>query len=230
MTFRDTHERLVADIRNRMRNGELTERALARHLGISQPHVNNVLRGRRKLSPKVADLLLNFFHCSLLDLYADGELHTNLLRRIEPDSCADVLRVLKCPVGPGREWTGILDERSRYYSPCVAVGIPQCRVFVRLLPDRMMPAVLCGCDAALLDTSVSARLADCPAGIFVVGRSRDTLLRWIRGGFRNLYVADEQSLNQPQQWEALPMREQQRLDLVKGRILWLGTEASLRRA
>lgn len=230
MNFRDTHERLVAQVRTRMRNGEITERALARHLGISQPHVNNVLRGRRKLSPEVADLILNFFHYSLLDLYAECELRTNLHGRVLPGSHGDIVEVLKRPIGPGKEWSVLSDTKCRYRTPCVAGWIPQCMVFVRVVQDSRMPALLCGCDIALLDTSISARVADCPAGIFVVRRGQDTLLRWIRGGFRNLYVADERTLNQPVEWEPLPMHEDQRLQFVKGRVLWLGAEASLRRA
>lgn len=90
MTFHDTRDRVVAQIRKRLRNGELTERALARQLGISQPHVNNVLRGRRKLSPEVADLILNYFHYSLLDLFKEGELRDNLNERILDETGMDV--------------------------------------------------------------------------------------------------------------------------------------------
>jgi len=230
VTFHDTHERLVAQVRTRLRNGELTERAFARNLGISQPHVNNVLRGRRKLSPEVADLILNFFHCSLLDLYAEYELRTNLHGRVLPEGHGDIVEVLKRPIGPGKQWSVLADKKCRYRALGVVGGIPQCMVFVRLVEDSRMPALLCGCDIALVDTSTSARLADCPSGIFVVRRSQDTLLRWIRGGFRHLYVADEQTLNQPLEWETLAMREDQRLQFLKGRVLWLGAEASLRRA
>jgi len=229
VTFFDTHERLLAEIRNRLRNGELTERALARHLGISQPHVNNVVRGRRKLSPEIADLILNFLHCSLLDLYAEGELRNNLHDRIIPGNNGEAAKVLKFPIGPGQDWSVVPEIKWQYRLPCMAFGVPQCMIFVRVLQDMRMPALLCGCDMALLDTSISARLADFPSGIFAVRRGKDTLLRWIRGGFRNLYIADEQTLNQPQEWEPLPMREDQRLEFVKGRVLWLGSESSLRR-
>ena len=86
VTFCNTYDRLMEQVRARLRSGEFTERSLARRLGISQPHVNNVLRGRRKFSPKIADHLLKYLHCSLLDLYADGELENHLARRlISPD-------------------------------------------------------------------------------------------------------------------------------------------------
>lgn len=229
MTFSDSHERLVAHIRTRMRNGELTERSLARHLGISQPHVNNVLRGRRKLSPEIADLILKFLHCSLLDLYAEPELRTNLVTRLSNKPLKDVLEVLKHPIGQGHKWAVLPDPRSRYYSPCGAGAIPGCLVLARIKPDMSMPSVLCGCDIALLDLSISGRLADCPSAIYVIREGGGTVLRWVRGGYRKLYIADEQSLNQPMQWEPLPICENQRLEFLKARVLWLGAEASLQR-
>ena len=229
MNFRDTHDRLVEQLRNRVRNGELTERALARQLGISQPHVNNVLRGRRKLSPEIADLILKFFHSSVLDLYADGELHKNLRSRIPADRLGIAAAVLKQRLGPGNPWLGTTDGRSRYHLPARVNAIPGCTVFGRLAPDYSMPARLCGSDIALLDTSIAGRLADHPSELFVLERSGDTLLRWIRGGFGNLYIVDEQNLNLPLAWEPLPMREEQRLDFIKARVLWLGAEASLYR-
>jgi len=68
LTFKDAQFKLLAYIRNRIRNGELTERALARQIGISQPHVHNALKGIRTLSPQVLDSILRRFQLSLLDL------------------------------------------------------------------------------------------------------------------------------------------------------------------
>lgn len=229
MNFRDTHQRLIAHVNARMRNGEVTERALARHLGISQPHVNNVLRGRRKLSLEIADLVLNFFHCSLLDLYADCELKTNLYERVLPEARGQFVPIFKNPIGAGSEWT-TAEKPGRYRTPCAVPAIPECLFFARLKMDTRMPAVLCDSDIALLDTSICARLEDCPSAIFALRRGPDTSLRWIRGGFRNLYIADEWSLDRPLEWERLAMREEQRLEFVKARVLWLGSEASLRRS
>lgn len=230
MNFHDTHERLVDQVRSRLQNGEITERALARHLGLSQPHVNNVLRGRRKFSPEVADLLLKFFHFSLLDLYADVELRTNLHQRLLGSPGGDMVSVLRYPLGPGNEWLPAIDRHIAYRLPCSPGRVLECTVFARLARDPRMAAMLYGCDMALLDLSISARSADCPSGVFALRHGGDTVLRWIRGGFRTLYIADEQNLDRPLEWKPLAMCEGQRLDFVKARVLWLGAEASLRRA
>jgi transcriptional regulator with XRE-family HTH domain len=74
MYFELLQLRLVAHIQQRVQRGELTERGLARHTGISQPHLHNVLKGVRVLSPRMADLLLHHLHITLLDLLDADEL------------------------------------------------------------------------------------------------------------------------------------------------------------
>lgn len=49
---------LATHIHDRIRRGEFTERSLARRAGISQPHLHNVLKGVREMSPKTADALM----------------------------------------------------------------------------------------------------------------------------------------------------------------------------
>jgi transcriptional regulator with XRE-family HTH domain len=60
--------RLVQRLRDMVRNGELTERALARATGVSQPHIHNVLKGKRELSVEMADVILNALHLDAHDL------------------------------------------------------------------------------------------------------------------------------------------------------------------
>jgi plasmid maintenance system antidote protein VapI len=61
LTFQDAQLRLLAYVRDRIHNGELTERGFARMLGVSQPHVHNVLKGVRTLSIDLSDSILNLF-------------------------------------------------------------------------------------------------------------------------------------------------------------------------
>ena len=60
MTLRAAQLKLLAYVVDRIHNGELTERGLARLIGISQPHVHNVLKGTRNLSPEVFELILKY--------------------------------------------------------------------------------------------------------------------------------------------------------------------------
>ena len=58
MTFALLLATVLLETRLRIANGEVTERALARRVGVSQSQMHNVLKGARTLSPKLADRLL----------------------------------------------------------------------------------------------------------------------------------------------------------------------------
>jgi hypothetical protein len=74
MYFELLQLRLVAHVQGRVQRGELTERGLARRTGISQPHLHNVLKGVRVLSPQMGDVLLHHLRITLLDLLNADEL------------------------------------------------------------------------------------------------------------------------------------------------------------
>lgn len=74
MNFRQQQRRLIAHLRELVRNGDATERSLARLTGVSQPHMHNVLKGKRLLSLEMADQVLAQLHLDLLDFIEPGEL------------------------------------------------------------------------------------------------------------------------------------------------------------
>jgi transcriptional regulator with XRE-family HTH domain len=74
LSFGLLQARLVASLRQRVRGGELTERGLARLAHVSQPHIHNVLNGKRMLSMGMADQILRELHIDLLDLVTIEEL------------------------------------------------------------------------------------------------------------------------------------------------------------
>ncbi len=69
MSFEDLLDRLLVYARERVHNGEMTERGFARQLGVSQSHIHNVLSGARVLTPSVADRILRQFDLSVADLF-----------------------------------------------------------------------------------------------------------------------------------------------------------------
>ena len=74
MYFHTLHDRLIAHLRDRVRSGNLTERGLARVTGVSQPHIHNVLKGKRLLSAGKADAILSHLHLNVLDLVKPEDL------------------------------------------------------------------------------------------------------------------------------------------------------------
>lgn len=69
MRFAVLQARLLVRLDSRLRNGEITVRRLALRAGISQPHLTNILRGRRALTAHTADLILDALDLSLYDLF-----------------------------------------------------------------------------------------------------------------------------------------------------------------
>lgn len=74
MTFSDLHQRLASHLRARVRNGEFTERGMARLTRVSQPHIHNVLKGKKLLSTDMADQVMYHLHIDILDLLDPIEL------------------------------------------------------------------------------------------------------------------------------------------------------------
>jgi hypothetical protein len=70
--FDDLLERLRERINSSVRNGEITERGLARSVGLSQPHMHHVLKGERQFRPEVADRVMRVMGLTIADLMQDG--------------------------------------------------------------------------------------------------------------------------------------------------------------
>jgi predicted transcriptional regulator len=81
MDFQELERRLILYLRNRVRNGELTERSLARLTGVSQPHIHNVLKGKRCFSLQKADQILQHLNMDIFDLVRPDEFPPNPGRR-----------------------------------------------------------------------------------------------------------------------------------------------------
>ncbi len=78
LTFAEIQTRLISFVIAKIRNGEFTERGLARILGVSQPQMHNVLKGVRPLKPEFADVVLRQFGMGVLDLISPAELTAQL--------------------------------------------------------------------------------------------------------------------------------------------------------
>jgi len=81
MTFYELQQRLLEELRQRVRSGAATERGIARISGISQPHLHNVLKGKRLLSIDKADEVLRSLEIDILRLIRPEELRESSRRR-----------------------------------------------------------------------------------------------------------------------------------------------------
>lgn len=73
LDFGELEVRLIHHLQNRIRSGEISERSLARVIGVSQPHLHNVLKGRHLFSIATADKILRHLNLDLLDLIEPEE-------------------------------------------------------------------------------------------------------------------------------------------------------------
>jgi predicted transcriptional regulator len=84
MDFEHLHQRLIDHLQTRVQNGEITERGLSRLTGVSQPHIHNVLKGKRVLSLGSADGILRQLHMDVLDLIDPDEFYSRCSRLTPP--------------------------------------------------------------------------------------------------------------------------------------------------
>jgi transcriptional regulator with XRE-family HTH domain len=222
LTFQDAQLKLLAQVRDRIRNGELTERGFARLIGVSQPHIHNVLKGVRKLSPKIFDSILKYFHMSLLDLVPLDELNAYLQRQLQARLAEAPF--LNSPLGPGIPWPSGLNRRKRFPLPFPSTAVPSNLVMANLASDPQMHPSLTGYDVALLDTSEPIRSKIAPEGLYAVQRHDEALLRYIRPGARVYYLVSDATMNTPTQWERLYIPPRDLTAMVKARVRWLGRE------
>ncbi len=222
MTFQDARLKLLAYVRNEIRNGELTERGFARLIGISQPHAHNVLKGVRNLSPEVFDLVLKYLHLSLLDLAPMDEIEGQLQRRRARERVAEV-GFLEHPIGPGNPWPSGVNWRKTFPVPYPSDSAPAELVMAKLTPDPAMNR-LAAYDIALLDISEQGRAAISPQGLYIVERNGEAVLRYIRSGSARYYLISDADMDRPASWEPLALSKAQFRAVVKGRVVWLGRE------
>ncbi|HTW65141.1 MAG TPA: helix-turn-helix transcriptional regulator [Bryobacteraceae bacterium] len=225
MTFQNAQLNLLAYVRGQIRNGELTERGFARLIGISQPHVHNVLKGVRNFSPEILDLALKYLHLSLLDLVPEEQVEAHLRARRAQRHSAEA-PFLDQPIGPGMPWPSGLNLRRKLPLPFPSFESPANLVMAPLIPDPSMQSLLGSSDVALLDLSPNQPSALVPEGLFVVERRNEAILRYIRPGARRYYLATAETLNTPAYWEILPLNTSGMAAAVKARVRWIGEERS----
>jgi len=222
LTFQDAQFRLLALVRERIHNGELTERGLARRIGISQPHAHNVLKGARNLSPEVFDSLLRHLHLSILDLAADEELQVvfdNRRRLRRPE-----VPFLASGIGPGRSWPGSLSWQEHFPLPSPAAVARSSLAMARITPDTSLQATAGGYDIALLDLSDRHQSRVTPGGLYVVDPDGEAVLRFVLQGARQFYLTNDVNRDLPAKWRGIAT-SRGTADFVRARVLWLGREA-----
>ncbi len=215
-------QRLLDQIRQRIRNGELTERSLARMTGISQPHVHNVLKGIRVLSPELADVVLTSLRLSALDLIPHDEI-TEFLTRTSSHRQSRLLAVpvlcgllgLHQPIprkGPLREVHTV---------PFHLTESATDPLIVSLAADPEMEPLFAGRDLVLLDQSEVARALVQSEGYYVVRTASGPCIRGLHRAGDTLFLITEKNRADTNSWPRLTLAGVNILDIVLARVIWL---------
>ena len=217
------HARLIALLREKVRNGEVTERGFARMVGISQPHIHKVLKGTRTLSIDYFDLILKRINHSVLDLCSETDLSRQFARLISEQDLGVDLPFEQSRLGPGSSWRPGVRREERHPVPVwAAESRPWCAL-ARLERDWEMEFSDAGLNIAVLNTAIETG-PPLPEAVYAVDRPHDTVLRRVRLGRGRLYLVSDARRTDPLSWEFLAFPARNPLAAIRGRAVWLGRE------
>jgi len=149
----ELYNQLIEEARRRVRAGIVTERQLGRLCGISQPHMHNVLKNFRSLSPESADRLMEVLNLDIPELFFRFQKTGDLGVRAVP--------IVRSRVGPGYE--PVLTVFRGYMPfPSVLTESLKDPVVIQIAPDMGLPKPLMAEDFILLDQNPLVRA--CPGG------------------------------------------------------------------
>ena len=215
MNVRGVLEGVAEEVRRRIRNGELTERRLARMTGISQPHVHNMLKGVRVLSPEMADRILRELHFDVHQLLCPDS-----SKRSAGTRAVEFVSVFEGALGPGHPFPARMGA-SEYPFPAEDLADLTEPRLVRLAADPALGDAFLPGDLALLDHD-PGRLRDPDHNtLFAVDLGEHGLVRRVQhDGRRLLLTAPAAQAGSEKQW--IPLTSRTILNVVKARVVWIG--------
>jgi hypothetical protein len=224
MDFSTLQRRLLDAARRKVRNGEVTERALAQLAGISQPHLHNALKGIRALSPELADRLLMKLELTIIDLLEPAE-RAAYQALTAPEPLAQV-SFLDGLIGPGYPWPGNFLGKDRLNVPrdlCSGLRRP---AVVRLGRDLELHGLVAPGQLALVDIGEPVWEWHSDADSdghrwYVLALEGGSLVRRIIKRGSELWLAAGAGSQQHGKWRLLSLQEDHLSAAVKARVVVL---------
>ncbi|HVW11186.1 MAG TPA: hypothetical protein VHC90_21525 [Bryobacteraceae bacterium] len=208
-------DRVTGMAREAVRSGEISERALARRAGLSQPHLHNVLKGVRSLSPAAADQLMGALDIAAPQLLWLGE-------DAAPPEVREV-PLLRNRIGPGSE-ASFSAFRGYLPFPASLVAPLEEPVAAHLAADLALPSELRSGDLVLLDRNAARRILPASGCCWVVADHAGLRVRYVRRDGSSLETGAVSSRSGAVVWRAISLHGRDILDLVRARIVWIGRE------
>lgn len=225
LRFATLERRLIEALRMKIANGEITERGLARRIGVSQPHIHNILKGLRSLTPGIADMVLEELGMNALDLVTVAELGAALTVRNQGDSPRRHVRFAEGCISPalpfpdlsgGEKWVEVV-------SGAFLRGLKR-PVFVQIMPDAAVAAEFTGVEAGLLELDETERVRLLPTEWYVVRWGGVGYIRQIRKEEGRLVLRGQETLWARSGPTEIPLSEASVLQIVRARLVWTGAD------
>ena len=217
-------ERLIKLLQTQVASGSLTVRSLARRTGISQPHMQNLLNGRRGITIGTADVLLEFLKIGAVDLSTLEELGGALGRASDQRQARMYVPLLDGLLGPAHPFPSVDQRRDWISIPNAAIRHAAEPAFVELGADAATELAMPGARFALLDVSVGARLRVQAGRWYAVRWSGGGWLRRLRHSPRRLVVLGQTALRASAGPEELELDTAGAGQHVAGVVIWLGPD------
>ena len=224
VTFAVIQKRLLEALRLMLRNGDFTERGLARVVGLSQPHIHNVLKGARVLSSDVGDLLIAGLDLSLIELLGSDELGAALMAKQAQRQVSQSLPVLMGRIGPNDpfpswrmagEWVIARDPELQ------ALRRP---AFVQFGADPAIAPQWVKHGYGLLDFDEASRAEPGEPGWYALRWRGAGYLRQVSRRGDELVVLGQRTLEEWGAPETIALSEGALLQIVRARLVWVGPD------
>jgi len=220
--FQQLQTRLIDHLRQRVRQGRMSERSLARLVRYSQPHVHNVLKGRRMLTAELADRVLLSLGIPLVSLLTREE-----LGGVGPPGPVEFAAapVLQGRLGAGAAFPLLGQEASRYFLPqrLLAAAVSPSVVQLDSRETAMSPFLEPG-DWVLLDCSPAVRRRPLFEHAYAVSWNAKGYVARCRVVSGALILVADNSRPSSEIPSQIPLAGHNILDIVKGKIVWAGRE------
>ncbi len=210
--FEDASQQLLRVVRERIRAGDASERGLAKLTGLSQPHVHNVLAGKRGLGLGVADRLMAILGTSLEELLPGQTLPERELP----------LPWLQGPIGGGRAFPRTtIGPPGQFFDRARAAQLQEpCLGRVAEEETAMRPTLEPG-DDILLDCGRRVRRRPRNGAIYVIEWQGRSYLCHCHATAGALITLVESPTRTPPP-ARIGLSERGMEEIVRGEIVWYG--------
>ncbi|MCB9384840.1 MAG: helix-turn-helix transcriptional regulator [Bryobacterales bacterium] len=208
--FEDAASRLLYLAQGRVRSGELSERRLAKLAGLSQPHLHNILAGKRGLPYAAADKLLRALDLTVADLLVG--------RR--PGRAP--LGWLEAPLGGGRAFPRIVHAPPAHFFDAARLDALEEPCLAKVAPEEyaMAPTLLPG-DDVLLECAWRARRWPRGESVYALEWEGRGYICRCRSLGSALLTAVESNWSEGLP-PSIPLAGRKVEDVVRGEVVWFG--------